>query len=60
MRRRVKGQKHGLPPGSSVSPISRSGQIAQDAIVQAAGNLGDKITRRSAMKRPKNKKAVAI
>jgi hypothetical protein len=60
MRRRVKGQKHELPPGSSADPIPRSGQIAQEAMVEAAGNLGDKITRRSAMKRPKNKKAVDI
>jgi hypothetical protein len=58
MRRRVKGQKHEQPPGNSVGPIFRSGQIAQDAIVEAAGNLGDKITRRSEMKRPNNKKAI--
>jgi hypothetical protein len=60
MRRRVKGQKHELPSGSSVGLISRPGQIAQEAIMEAAGNLGDKITHRSAMKRPKNKKTADI
>jgi hypothetical protein len=58
MRRRVKGQKHELPSGSSVDPISRPGQIAQEVLVEAAGNLGDKITRR--IKQPKNKKTVDI
>jgi hypothetical protein len=60
MRRRVKGQKHELPPGISVDPISLSGQLAQEVIVEASGNFGDKITRRSAMKLTKNKKTVEI
>jgi hypothetical protein len=58
MLRRVKGQKHEMPSGISVYPISRSGQIAQDVIVEAAGIFGDKITRRSAMKLPKYKKTI--
>jgi hypothetical protein len=31
-------------------------QVTQEAIVEAVDNLGDKITRKSAMKRLKNKK----
>jgi hypothetical protein len=60
MLRRVKGQKHEQPSGISVYPISHSGQIAQDVIVEAAGNFGDKITRRSAMKLPQNKRRSII
>jgi hypothetical protein len=60
MLRRVKGQKHELPSGISVYPISRSGLIAQEVMVEAAGNFGDKITRRSAMKLPKNKTTIDI
>jgi hypothetical protein len=56
MRRRVKGQKHELPPSSSVDPFFRAVQVTQEAIVEAADNLGDKVTRKSAMKRLKNKK----
>jgi hypothetical protein len=56
MRRRVKGQKHKLPDSGLADPISRAVQSNQEAIVKAAGDLGDKITRKSAAESPKNRK----
>jgi hypothetical protein len=60
MRRKLKGQKHNLRACESVEFISRSVRTKEGRIVEAADNLGDKITRRSAVKRPSNKMTINI
>jgi hypothetical protein len=56
VRRKVKGQKHELLPTGSIDFVSRSVRTKEGRIVEAADNLGDKITRRSAIKWSTNKK----